>query len=160
MYVQAACVFLVFCPQHGHCYGGHLIHKAEGRIDPMSLLYCFKPTPPKVFFYDYVCGFDIFASNRENAFVAETEMYHDVFHGVTHKSCSKAYTARRFSRFNYYNTSICEQFNSFLKCIRHSARNMSQPRFVFFVSFLIAIWNMEKEKQLVADIDAFAKLVW
>ena len=45
-------VFLWFCPIHGHSYGFNLIAGGEGRKDPFSSLFKYKPTAPDEIFYD------------------------------------------------------------------------------------------------------------
>ena len=48
-------IFLWFCPIHGHCYGFHLISGGEGRKDPFSSLFKYKPHAPPDIFYDFAC---------------------------------------------------------------------------------------------------------
>ena len=43
-------LFLWFCPQHGHCYGYHIIHGSEGRKDAATSLYTQIETAPDVIF--------------------------------------------------------------------------------------------------------------
>ena len=135
-------LFLWFCPFHGHCFGYHIIPNAEGRKDPAASLYMFKDKAPEVILYDFACSLDEYARNRESGYYSNTRFFHDVFHGYSHK-CGSTFRCDRLKRFKL-NSSICEQFNSFLQCIKASARLMSQTHFAFYVQFFIHIWNIEK----------------
>ena len=42
------------------------------------------------------------------------------------------------------NSEICEQFNSYLQCIKCTGSHLSQSHFMFFVQFFIYQWNREK----------------
>ena len=56
------------------------------------------------------------------------------FHGFGHK-CSKCFKADkdRLQLLRPHNTSICEQFNSFINRVKISSANMSFPHFMFTV---------------------------
>ena len=69
--------------------------------------------------------------------------FHDVFHGFTH-SCSAAFKCSHLRSFDGINSSICEQFNSFIQKIKMSGKLMGQARFVFYLQFFIKIWNEKK----------------
>ncbi|XP_064627662.1 uncharacterized protein LOC135487619 isoform X2 [Lineus longissimus] len=144
-------LFLWFCPIHGHCYGFHVIQGAEGRKDPFASIYRYMPEPPKEVFYDFACSLSEYSLNREPDFFIHTRIWHDVFHGITH-TCGKNFRSRRLSTFTGYNTEICEQFNSFLQCIKYTGMHLSQSHFCFFIQFLIFMWNRRKT-------DAFMKKV-
>ena len=58
-------LFLWFCPVHGHSYGFHLIAGGEGRKDPFSSLFKYKPTAPDEVFYDNACQLNEYCLNRE-----------------------------------------------------------------------------------------------
>lgn len=136
-------LFLWFCPLHGHCYGFHIINGAEGRKDPTFSLLRYKPKAPRELFYDFACSFNEYCLNRVPDFFRNTRFWHDVFHGVTHV-CGKNFKSRRIPGLISFNTEICEQFNSFLQCIKYTGTHMSQPHFCFFVQFMIYIWNTKK----------------
>lgn len=138
-------LFLWFCPKHGHCLGFHVIPGSEGRKDPASSLYGYCEVPPGVVFYDFTCSLSEYAHNRESGFFRDTRFFHDVFHGYTHK-CSPAFKCERLLGFECVNTSICEQFNSFLQRIKASAKLMSQCHFAYYVQFFIHVWNRRKAK--------------
>ena len=57
-------MFLWFCPVHGYCYGFHLISGGEGRKDPFSSLYKYKPTATDELFYDFACQLNEYCLNR------------------------------------------------------------------------------------------------
>ena len=137
-------MFFWLCPLHGHCYGGHLIKENEGRKDPFSSLYKYMRDAPDVVFYDNSCQLSQYCLNREPAFFRGTRMYHDVFHGYSHK-CGQAFKSRRIPSLQV-NSEICEQFNSMLKGIRHIGSHMRQDHFMFLIQFVVHFWNKRKTK--------------
>ena len=136
-------LFLWFCPLHGHCYGYHLIPGSEGRKDAAKSLYSYMENPPEVVFYDFACSLSEYAKNRESGYFQNTRFYHDYFHGYTHK-CTSAFRQDTLAGFKPVNSSICEQFNSFLQCIKTSAKLMNQTHFTFYLQFMIDQWNEKK----------------
>ncbi len=138
--------FFWFCPLHHHCYGFHLIPGSEGRKDPHSSLYCHLEKPPKAIFYDFGCGLHEYSLNRESGYFQNVQFFHDIFHGYAHK-CSDVYKSSRLSGFDGVNSSVCEQFNSFMQCIKKSARQMSQEHFVFYMQYFIHMWNLKKKQR-------------
>lgn len=136
-------LFLWFCPIHGHCLGYHVIPGSEGRKDAAASLYTHLPEAPEEIFYDFACSLSEYNHNRESGYFSNTRYYHDVFHGFTHK-CSKGFRSDRLLGFNGLNTSICEQFNSFVQNIKTSSKLMTQSHFSFFLQFFINIWNEKK----------------
>ena len=46
--------------------------------------------------------------------------------------------------FKTVNSSICEQFNSFIKNVKTSSKLMSQCHFSFYLQFFINVWNTQK----------------
>ena len=135
-------MFLFFCPIHGHCYGFHLVDGAEGRKDPFSALYKYKPTPPKEVFYDFACQFQEYSLNREPDFFKWVRVWHDLFHGCNH-TCVPCFKSDRIMGLSY-NTEICEQFNSYLQSIKFTGSHLSQINFMLFVQFMIFLWNRDK----------------
>ena len=142
----ASFLFLWFCPSHGHCYGGHIVNGSEGRKDPVASLYQYMKVAPEVVFYDFACSLEEYCMNREASFFKHTRFYHDIFHGYAH-NCSSMYPSKGL-RGMQFNTSICEQFNSFLQCVKASAKHMSQSHFIFYVQSFIDIWNEKKKANL------------
>lgn len=138
-------LFLFFCPIHGHCYGYHIIPFSEGRKDPSAALYTHLATPPESVFYDFSCSLSEYCLNRESGYFANTRFFHDVFHGYTHK-CSQVFKSNRLRHYDQINSSICEQFNSFLQCVKSSAKLMTQTHFSFFLQFFIYMWNAKKKR--------------
>lgn len=108
--------------------------------------------PPKEVFYDFACSLSEYSLNREPSFFLQSRFWHDVFHGVAHK-CGKNFKSRRIPNFNGYNTSICEQFNSFMGCIKYTGTHLSQSHFCFFVQFMIYIWNGRKTRVFQESVD-------
>ena len=137
-------IFLWFCPAHGHCYGFHIITGAEGRKDAASSLYSYLEKSPEVIFYDFACSLDEYTKNRESGYFQHTRFFHDIFHGYTHK-CSKIHKSNRLLGFSGINTSICEQFNSFIQCIKASSKLMTQEHFTFYMQFFIHHWNKQRK---------------
>lgn len=138
-------MFLWFCPQHGHCYGFHIVDGSEGRKDPCYSLFSYLKEAPQVVYYDFACGLEEFCLNREAGYFGKTKFYHDIFHGYTH-GCSPAYSSKCLSGIRGINTSICEQFNAYLQCIKASAKHMSQVNFMFFAQYMIHLWNKSKKE--------------
>lgn len=138
--------FFWFCPTHHHCYGFHIIAGSEGRKDPAASLYTHLESAPDDIFYDFACGLHEYTLNRESGYFKNTRMFHDVFHGYTHK-CAKTYKSTRLISFDSVNSEVCEQFNSFMQCIKRSASQMSQQHFVFYLQFFIHEWNLRKERR-------------
>ena len=135
-------LFLWFCPNHGHCYGFHMT-KAEGRKDPYASLYAYLENPPRDIFYDFSCNLQEYCLNRESGFFRDVRFFHDIFHGYAYK-CSEAYRSSRLTGLDYINSEICEQFNSFIQCIKSSVRQMTQEHFCFYLQFFIHQWNERK----------------
>ena len=140
-------LFLWFCPQHGHCYGYHVIPESEGCKDAASSLYLFMEKAPEIIMYDFACSLSEYVKNREAGFFQDTKFYHDYFHGFTHK-CSKSFRCDKLLGFSQINSSICEQFNAFIKKIKKSSKLMTQSHFNFYLQFFIEIWNKMKERNL------------
>ena len=136
-------IFLWFCPIHGHCYGFHLISGGEGRKDPFSSLFKYMPEAPTDIFYDFACQLSEYCLNREPQYFLHTRFWHDLFHGITHK-CGKCFKSSRVCGMVGINSEICEQFNSYLQCIKYTGSHLSQSHFMFFVQFFIYLWNQEK----------------
>lgn len=136
-------MFLWFCPIHGHCYGVHLISGGEGRKDPFSSLFKYMPTAPTDIFYDFACQLSEYCLNREPQYFLNTRFWHDLFHGISHK-CGKCFKSSRICGMVGINSEICEQFNSYLQCIKYTGSHLSQSHFMFFVQFFIYQWNIEK----------------
>ena len=145
-------LFLWFCPLHGHCFGYHMIPIAEGRKDPSASLYLFKENAPEIVMYDFSCQLDEYVRNRESGFYSKTRFFHDIFHGYSHK-CGSTFESNRLQGLNEVNTSICEQFNSFLQCIKKSSKLMTQVHYNFYVQFFIHLWNLKKEKSFKEKVD-------
>ena len=138
-------LFLWFCPMHGNCLGFHMIPGSEGRKDPAAALYTHLAMPPKVAFYDFACSLSEYVKNRESGYFRNTRFFHDVFHGFSHK-CSPTFRCSSLNGFEQTNTSICEQFNSFIQRIKSSAKLLSQSHFTFYLQFFIHQWNQMQDK--------------
>lgn len=142
-------LFLWFCPQHGHCYGCHIVPSSEGRKDPFSSAYLYMETSPSEVFYDFACQLEEYCLNREPHFWQNCRFYHDIFHGFSHK-CPFVYSAKRVPALVNagINSEICEQFNAYIQKIKFSARSMTQSHFMFYLQFFIHHWNEKKRLKL------------
>ena len=140
-------LFLWFCPIHGHSYGFHLIAGGEGRKDPFSSLFKYKPDAPQELFYDNACQLHEYCLNREPNFFLNTRFWHDLFHSIGHV-CGCNYKSRRVLGLEHLNTEICEQVNSFLQCIKYTGSHLSQEHFCFFLQFFLYLLNKEKSAKL------------
>ena len=136
-------IFLWFCPIHGHCYGFHLISGGEGRKDPFSSLFKYKPHAPSDIFYDFACQYSEYCLNREPQYFLHTRFWHDLFHSITHK-CGRCFKSSRVCGMSGINSEICEQFNAYLQCVKYTGSHLSQSHFMFFVQFFIYMWNCDK----------------
>lgn len=139
-------MFIWFCPLHGHCYGFHLIKGGEGRKDPFSSLFKYLPEPPSHVFFDFACALSEYCLNREPEFFKNTRFWHDIFHSFPHK-CGPNFRSVRIKGLEGVNSEICEQWNSYLQCIKYTASHLSQEHMMFFVQFLMYLKNMDKTKR-------------
>ena len=137
-------LFLWFCPVHGHSYGFHLIAGGEGRKDPFSSLFKYKPTVPDEVFYDNACQLNEYCLNREPGYFLSTRFWHNLFHALGHK-CGCNFKSGRVCGLEGMNTEICEQVNSFLQCIKFTASHLSQQHFAFFLQFFF-LYLLNKDK--------------
>ena len=140
-------LFLWFCPTHGHSYGFHLIAGLEGRKDPFSSIFKYKPDAPQELFYDNACQLHEYCLNREPAFFMNTRFWHDLFHSIGHL-CGCNYKSRRVLGLQYLNTEISKQVNSFSQCIKYTGSHLSQDHFCFFLQFFLYLLNREKSAKL------------
>jgi len=147
----ATYLFLWFCPAHGHCYGFHVIPGSEGRKDPANSLYTFLEKAPEVIYYDFACSFSEYTKNRESGYYENTRFFHDIFHGYRHK-CSSIFKSNRILGFKGINTSICEQFNSYIQCIKASCKLMTQEHYTFYLQFFIHQWNNKKKESFLKNL--------
>ena len=129
-------LFVCFCPNCVNCLGFHTIPGSEGSKDSAVALCTHKELPPKFVFYDYECSLSEYVKNRESGFFKNTRFYHGIFHGFTHK-CSPAFRWSTLNDLEQTNTSICKQFNSFIKRIKASTRLLTQAHFTFYLQFFI-----------------------
>jgi hypothetical protein len=93
--------------------GYHVMPKPEGLRDAVHSISRFRKNAPDSVFIDFACGCEETSLNWAPGMFKDTQFYHDVFHGTTHK-CSDRFSAKRFQRFRPLNTPIMEQVNSAL----------------------------------------------
>ena len=96
---------------------------------------------------DFVCGLSECSLNREPKYFLETRFWHDLFHSFTH-TCRKCFKSSRICGLAGVNSKICEQFSSYLQCIKNTGSHLSQSHFMFFVQFFIYLWNCEKKTKI------------
>ena len=150
--------FLFFCPKHGHCYGLHLISGSEGRKDPFAALLKYLPVAPKLIFYDFACSLSEYALNREPGYFQNTEFCHDVFHSVNH-NCPYAFSSESTANKRNYNTSCCEQFNSYFVKIKSTGRCLKMSRFMLYAQYMIYLWNRDRTKSCLEAKEKIRKRV-
>jgi len=136
-------MMLAFCPTHGHVYGFHLIHGGEGRKDVLAALYKYKETAPKELYYDFACNLGEYCLNRQPKFFEDCRFWHDLFHSIPHL-CGKGFRSERVEMLEDVNSEICEQFNSYLKCIKFTASHLSQSNLMLFTQWMGYLWNNDK----------------
>ena len=83
--------------------------------------------------------------NREAGYFKNTQFFFDIFHSYNHV-CFEIYSSKKLIHYNSVNSNICEQFNSYLKRIKSSVKQMSQEHFMFFVQYMIRLWNEKNSK--------------
>ena len=136
-------MFLFFCPYHGHCYGFHLIDGGEGRKDPFSAMFKFMEEPPDDLFYDFACKLQEYCLNREPDFFKSVRFWHDLFHAINH-ICGINFRSTRVVGLEGANSEICEQFNSYMQCVKYTGTHLSQINFMLFSQFFIYLYNKDK----------------
>lgn len=105
---QRTGIWITVCMIHECIVGYHLIKNSEGRRDAIVPLYRYMELPPKACWFDFGCGVDESCANWLPEFFAETQFFHDCFHGYSHV-CSERFFSRRLPLFSSLNTSIMEQ---------------------------------------------------
>jgi len=133
-------MFLMFCPYHRHCYGFHLIDGGEGCKDPFAAMFAYMEEPPEEFFYDFACKLSEYSLNREPHFFRCVRFWHDLFHGINH-ICGDCFKSQRVLGLSDTDTEVCEQFNSYLQCIKYTASHFGQANFMLFTQFFIYLYN-------------------
>ena len=78
---------------------------------------------PKIICYDFTCSLKEYCMNRKAGYFKNTQLFCDIFHDYNH-TCSKIHSGENLIHSNSVNSSICEQFNSYLHCIKSSATQM------------------------------------
>ena len=131
-------IFLWFCPVHGHSYGFHCINGGEGRKDVFSSLYKYLEKSPEHIFYDFACQLYEYCLNREPELFKNTSFWHDLFHSIGHV-CGINFKSGHVRGLEGVNTEICEQWNSFLQCIKYTGSHLTQDHFSFLLQFFIAL---------------------
>ena len=91
----------------------------------------------------HICQYSEYCLNREPYYFRCTRFWHDLLDGILHK-CGKAFKSSRVSSLTGINSETCEQFNSYLQCIKYTGSHLSQRHFMFFVQFFIYLWNRDK----------------
>ncbi len=114
---QRAGLWVYMCMEHEFVIGYHIMKHGEGRRDGIIPPYRFMENPPEAIFGDYVCGWEETALNLMPGFYRLVQFFHDIFHGCIH-TCSERFCSRGLDQFASINTSLMEQFNSFLQPLR------------------------------------------
>jgi hypothetical protein len=115
---QRTSIWINLCMIHEHVVGFHLIHSQEGRRDALVPIYRFWESPPLAIWNDFGCGCEESGLNWLPEYFHNVQHFHDMFHGFSHTSCSEKFSSRRLPTFSAINTSLMEQFNSFLQPVR------------------------------------------
>ena len=125
---------------------------SERRKDPACSLCNHLEVVPEVIYCDFACSLEEYCMNREAGYFKDTQFFYDIFHGYNH-TCSKIYSSKNLIHLNSVNSSICKQFNSYLQCIKSFAKQMSQEYFMFFLQYMIRLWNEKKKKSFVKKLN-------
>lgn len=158
-------LWVSMCMVH-ECVVGYHLMEHEGRRDCLLPLYAFLRNPPKILFYDFACNASATALNLLPEYFARTHFCHDCFHGFKH-TCPFIFKVHT-DEFRATNTSLMEQFNSFLQTIRGVLRSGSTllPTAMFWFDVFVAVWNSRKpihrqaqnDVSIRAHVDALANL--
>ena len=104
--------------------------------------------------YDFACSLNEYCLNREPQYYIATRFWHDIFHGYAHL-CAKSLTSSRIPSLRVLDTSICEQFNSFLQNIKYTGSHLTQSHFCLYLQFMMYVWNNQKDKRWL-EMDGIA----
>ena len=96
--------------------------------------------------YDFACQLHEYCLNREPELFKNTRLLHDLFHSIGHV-CGINFESGRVRGLEGVNTEICEQWNSFLQCIKYTGSHLTQDHFSFLLQFFIALQNREKTEK-------------
>ena len=69
-----------------------------------------------------------------------------LFHSIGHV-CGINFKSGCVRGLEGVNTEICEQWNSFLQCIKYTGSHLIQDHFSFLLQFFIALQNREKTEK-------------
>ena len=119
---------------------------------PACCLYNHLEIAPEIIYYDFACSLEEYCMNRETEYFKNARFFYDIFHGYNH-TCSKIYSSKNLIHLNSVNSSICEQFNSYLQYIKNSAKQMSQEHFMFFLQYMIRLWDEKKKKSFMEKLN-------
>lgn len=105
------------CLKHSMVAGYHVIKRGEGKRDAVCSLYRFKRKSPKVVMVDFACHAEECGLNWLPEYFKDTAFLHDIFHGYGHV-CSSRFGSHDLPSKPCANSSLMEQFNSFLQPLR------------------------------------------
>ena len=143
---------LWFCPLHGHCWGFHFSKgEDEGLKDPFDSLHTHLKHAPDIILHDLACELEEYCLDREAGFFRATKFYHNVFHEGSLK-CSDVYDSRRMLGTRVYDSSIFEEFDSFMETIKSVSNNISRLQLTFLVQFLFKFWNDERRTLFINKV--------
>jgi hypothetical protein len=137
--------WITVCMIHERVIGFHLISQGEGRRDAIIPIYRFKETAPSAMWYDFGCGVEESCLNWLPEYFIETQVFHDTFHGTSHKCCER-FSSYRLPMFTSLNTSLMEQLNSFLQPLRGllKAQTTKLSTMMFWMEVFVSEWNRRK----------------
>jgi hypothetical protein len=138
---------------------------SEGRNDPFTVLRTYLKHPPKVIVYDFACALEEYCMNRDPTWFRNTKFVIDRFHWHNHNryahanmallshfvcSCGKAFNMSNYPALYSFNSSICEQFHSFIRRFKAAATSMKMPNFMRWMRLWVNVWNSDKVTQIRA----------
>lgn len=135
----------VLDPVSGRCLGATEHLENENMSDRIRILskVCSMPlVKPTVLVHDDACHFeDYMRRHHRNTFQSVRHIVCDRFHQKNHKCHKCRYTRAQESILNGINTSICEQFNSWIRGLNPFLNNVGPTRHRFWVEQAILHWN-------------------
>jgi hypothetical protein len=136
-------LFVLVCSCHRRkCLGAFLMDTSEGPSTLFKILMTRWKRPPRLVWYDTVCGLDRYATYRFPYYFRDCKFLLDRFHDGPHE-CPIFFKFQSFPVWKRVNTARSEQFNSLLRLgdLVASLSYMRQTNFMFAIRYWIYVYN-------------------
>lgn len=140
--ILAPGVLLFFCLEHQQCLGFIVLEQAESlKIVTETILTRFVIIP-QIIVYDNSCNLESYALARYPKSFMNTKFLVDKFHFRSHSECANTYDSGRYSGIlSSINTSMLEQKNSRIACIKKTAPYLNVRSFSDKLAYMIRKLN-------------------